>query len=163
MRSLKTGFNNEVLSSEIQKVIPTLAHKPPRYRVECGAFHDEAASRLLIKTGLVKNETQVIHGAQCIVDVYGINLSTGDETLLFTTTAQTAPSDDGYFRIYVTEAQLTQEIQGEYDYAIEVSIKRFVKTFRRKFYFNSLGLYDFALRIKKKVQFLEITKKDFGV
>lgn len=163
MSTLKLGFNNEVIHSEIQKVIPMLSHKPPRYRVECGAIHDDENERILFKVGLTKNESQVIHGAQCILKVYSINKTNGNESLLFTAPTQGEPSDDGYFRVYVTETDLTQEIQGEFDYVVEVSVKRFIKSFSRRFYFNALGLYDFTLRIKKKVEFLEITKKDFGV
>lgn len=110
----------------------------------------------------MKGQSQVIHGAQCVVKVYGIDVSTLNETLIYTVPTVTSPDADGYFRLSVTEADLVREIQGEFDYILEVSVKRFKKVFKQRFYFNQLGIFDFALRIRRRLLQLEITRKSVG-
>lgn len=161
--SLKNGYQNAVVFTPFQRIVPTLARVRPIYFIDCGAVHDIDNERIRIKTAILKNQSEVIHGAQCIVKIYGIDTSTLVETLIYTAPTQTAPDADGYFRTSITEANLSQEIQGDFDYVLEVSIKRFKKVFKKRFYFNQLGLADKVERLRKKVVFLQITKRDFGV
>lgn len=162
MITLKKGYNNQVLQSIIQKVVPILSRKPPIYDIECGAVHDADNEQLRIKAALVKNKSQVVHGAMCSVNVYAIDVSTLNETLIYSAPPAVSPDADGYFRTSVTEADLVREIQGEFDYVLDVRIKRFKKTYGHRFYFNALGIFDFALRVRRRLLQLEITRKSVG-
>ena len=162
MITLKKGYNNQVLQSCIQRVLPMLSRKPQTYYVECGAIHDDENEQLRIKVSLMKAQAQIVHAAQGLIKIYAIDRSTLVETLIYTSSALTAPDADGYFRFSVTEADLVREIQGEFDYVLEASAKRFTKTFKKRFYFNALGIFDFALRIRRRLIQLEIMRKSVG-
>lgn len=163
MITLKKGFNNQVLQSSIQKVIPIKSHKPPQYEVKCHAIHDEDNQVIRLKAYLLKNKRQIIHGANCLVKVYSITKSDFSEALIFTATNVVSPNSLGEFIISLSEVDLSSEFLGEKDFAVEVEITRFLKTFKHKFYFNELGIYDFALRIRRRLITHELEIKDHGI
>lgn len=162
MITLKAGYNNQVLQSCIQKVIPILSRKPPQYEVKCHAIHDEENQIVRLKCYLLKNKKQIIHGAQCVVRVYTVNRQDFTESSTYTAPTVIAPNALGEFVSTLSEANLSAEFVGDNDFAIEVEILRFKKKYKHKFYFNELGIYDFALRIKRRTEFLAITKRSIG-
>lgn len=65
--------------------------------------------------------------------------------------------DNGKLTLELSESTLGVELIGEYIFLIEVLAKRFRKNYRAIAYSNHIGIFDYALRIKNKVNFLDIT------
>lgn len=160
--TLKKGFKREVIFTPIQKVLPTVQRKPLALDLVCHAIHDYDAGLIRLKAYLVKGFQQPIAGANFKAYYYAIDRTTMDETLAFTSAVIASSNLDQAFVTSVSENDLGEEFLGEFDWAVKVEISRFSRVISKKFYFNQLGIFDFALRIKKKVDFLQITKKGFG-
>lgn len=159
---LKKGYKRNVIFSPIQHILPMIRRKPTTYDIECGAIHDLDNSLVRVKFGLFKNKQQIIPGGNGYFTVSAINRADMTETIVYTSLASNTTTDMGWFVASFTEGDVAGEFIGEQDYLLEVFVDRMDRTFNKRFYFNALGLFDFALRIKKKVTFLEITKKSVG-
>jgi hypothetical protein len=82
------------------------------------------------------------------------------ETFLVSKTGVIQP--DGKFTATVTQAELTTafELDGEKTFLVETEVFRFNKSYKSRKYVNHLGIYDSFIRLRSKVNFLEVTKKD---
>lgn len=80
--------------------------------------------------------------------------------VLITTVLGSALSD-GRFKADVTESTFgSVYLDGEVTLRIEVDIVRQNKTFKDVFYINHVGIYGSFFTLKKKVEFLDLTKLD---
>lgn len=87
-------------------------------------------------------------------DIYKVSIDNNwTETLLFQTTGTPAS---------VTQAQLgsSNQLDGELTLAIYATAVRGKRIYKKKIYLNHLGSYDSIVRLRNKVKFLEIIKKD---
>jgi hypothetical protein len=98
--------------------------------------------------------------ASCTFRIYSVDINnTWAETLLVTTTG----SDVGENRFSANTPESTlapTTLTGELTYKLEVEITRLGKTYSDIFYFNHIGIYDTAIRLRKRIDFLAITKLD---
>lgn len=105
----------------------------------------------------------ILSGGSCAFKIYAVSLdNTYAETEIFSGSATI--QSDGSFVLDIPYSSFTPttELDGERTILISSSITRRSKTYRSKEYFNHIGIYDNVLRLRNKVKFLEITKKDFG-
>lgn len=116
-----------------------------------GSFQVQA---FLSKNNLIKSI------GSCTFSIYEINPSNLWQETLKTTIAGT-PLVNGSFSGIVPESVLLPTIaDGEMTYKLQVDITRQDKTFTDVYYFNHLGIYDSVVRLRKKVNFLALTKLD---
>jgi hypothetical protein len=52
------------------------------------------------------------------------------------------------------------DADGEFTFAVEVEIIRLGKIYKKRSYFNHLGVYESVFKLKQEVEFLDITKVD---
>lgn len=99
------------------------------------------------------------NAATCTFKVYLVTNPGWNETLLTTFSGIYQPNF--YFFADVLDTSLVPAIlDGEATLRIEVAITRLGITYRDRIYVNHLGIYDSFIRLKKKVEFLDITKLD---
>jgi hypothetical protein len=68
---------------------------------------------------------------------------------------------NGVFTAYIDQSMLgSNELSGAETYLIDCTATRRNKTFRKKVYFNHLGIFDSVFRLKQEVEFLDLTKVD---
>lgn len=82
-----------------------------------------------------------------------------EETILYSFPGTIQPNN--YFFADIATSLLDEDIlDGQGTLVIDTVITRLSSTYRERVYINHLGIYDSFLRLKNKVNFLEITKKD---
>lgn len=70
-------------------------------------------------------------------------------------------SPHGVWSVEIDQSQLgANELSGREVYAVEVSMTRKRRTYKKKFWFNHLGSYDSLWRLKREGERLEILKLD---
>jgi hypothetical protein len=98
--------------------------------------------------------------ATCNFKIYSVDVSnTWAETLL----VSVAGTDVGGNRFSANTPESTlapTTLTGELTYKLEVEITRLGKIYSDVFYFNHIGIYDTAVRLRKRIDFLAITKLD---
>jgi hypothetical protein len=96
----------------------------------------------------------------CIFKIYSVDVdNTWAETLLVTATGSDV--GDNKFSASTSELSLAPTaLTGELTYKMEVEITRLGKTYTDVFYFNHIGIYDTTVRLRKRIDFLAITKLD---
>lgn len=98
-------------------------------------------------------------GSVCTFNIYRVSPSLWTETLLGTFVGVLQPNN--YFYIDIPMSSLTPaDLDGDNSLMVEVVITRLATTFRERIYLNHLGIYGFTTKVKKKTDFLSITKKD---
>lgn len=106
-----------------------------------------------------KSNGSVAAGSVCSFRVFLVSPSSWTETLLGTFPGAVLPNN--YFYVDVPISSLSPaDLDGDNSLMVEVVMTRLSTTFRERFYLNHLGIYEFTTRVKKKVDFLFITKKD---
>lgn len=162
---LKLGAPNNLvqnLDEEDHQILFSLARKPPVYNAHVWAKFDSTDFNGIHLMGyIIKNEKELIHAANCAFRVYDVVLTnTWTETLLYSTTG--VQQADGRFIADITQANLgiTDWIDGERTFAIEIELSRFKKKFKKKVYVNHLGVYDSIIRLRQEVEYLFLTKLD---
>jgi hypothetical protein len=98
--------------------------------------------------------------ASCTFRIYSVDVdNTWAETLLVTTTGSNV--GDNKFSASTPESSLAPTaLTGELTYKMEVELTRLGKTYTDVFYFNHIGIYDTTVRLRKRIDFLAITKLD---
>lgn len=162
---LKLGAPNNLvqnLGEEDHQILFSLARKPPIYSAHAWAKFDSIDFNGLHLMGyIIKNDKDIIHAANCTFRIYEIaTANTWAETLLYT--APGVQQVDGRFLLDVTQANLgiTDWIDGERTFAVEIELSRFKKKFKKKVYVNHLGVYDSIIRLRQEVDYLFLTKLD---
>lgn len=163
IQGLKLGAQNSLLvqKSEDQAILFRYYRKPPTYAANVWAkFASDDLNGIHLMGYLQKNNDDIIHAANCTFKIYEISTtSTWAETLRATVSGVAQP--DGKFTADIPQATLNPtELDGEITLAIEMTLKRFNRTYKKKIYVNHLGVYDSIIRLRQAVDFLFITKKD---
>lgn len=153
---IRNGMNREAVLLPRMLVLTRSSKKPKELRLKFHAVHDEANQGVRWKAFLVGGLS-----GSCVVRLYQINPTTFQETLIYTSPA-TLPSAGSFIGLIPEAAVAPVEYIGEVDFAFDVTISRGSIAINDRFYLNSLGIYDFADRLKKRIEFLEISKRDYG-
>lgn len=162
LQVLKLGapntFINHANTEELQ-LLYSQNHKAAEYTVIFDAqFNDSTGDGIRLNAHILKNAWQIIRGNTCIFKIFKVDLNTWAETLVYTVSG--TGQSNGMFTATATEANLSTSIEGEFTFAVEVTLKRLNRTLKQKFYINNLGIFDSVVRLRNKIKFLEITKKD---
>lgn len=104
-----------------------------------------------------KNSCERVPAQTCFLRVFKVDVATWNRTLLHSETL--SPEPDYSFQLDLTEAQLGIEVIGETVIFVSALINRFQKRLCDEKYFNEIGIFGYLIRLKNKVQFLELTKR----
>lgn len=97
--------------------------------------------------------------ATCVFAVYLVTSPGWYETLI--TSFSGSVQSNGYFYATQTVNSLTPaSLDGETTLMIEADITRLAQTYKERVYVNHLGVYESVIRLRKDVQFLQLTKQD---
>jgi hypothetical protein len=160
-QALKLGARNANLANPDMQILFTKKRKPPQYAIVFGAHYidDGVSDGLSLSCYLEKNRAEIIHGANCTIRVYDVDLSTWAETLLGT--KEGSIQSDGKFIVNFSAAEISNKrLDGDAILAIDVRINRFDKTYRTKEYLNDTGLSETVLRIRRRVILIESRQGD---
>lgn len=99
------------------------------------------------------------NAATCIFKIYKVVAPFWQETLVNTISGTI--TGNSYFFADVDLASLSPaELDGDSTLMIEATVTRLAETFKDRIYVNHLGIYDNVDRLRKDVEFLDITKLD---
>lgn len=115
-----------------------------------------------IAIGLFKNQTSLDNADYCSFKIYKVS---NDATPWIDTLVKSGNLSINSNKLFLTTLTSTEagvDISGDVTFKIKAKIIRNNIPFYVTEYFNHLGITDTVQRIKKKVTFLEITKRDFG-
>ena len=128
------------------------------FRVEMHAkFNSDTMNGVQLLAYLSKSGKRV-SSVVTTFNLYRVSESSWAETLVSSVSA----TSEQYAHIaYIDQSTLgLNELSGRECYAFECVLSRKRNSFRRKMYFNSLGIYDSANELRKSVERLEIMKVD---
>ena len=98
-------------------------------------------------------------GATCTFNVYRVSVSGWSETLINTFSGVVQPNN--YFYIDIPLSSLSPaELDGDNTIMVECVFTRLSETFRERIYLNHLGSFGSIIRLKNRVDFIEISKKN---
>lgn len=125
-----------------------------------GRFDDETFSNLRITAYLFdQTNASISNAATCQFKIYQVTSPDWTEVLL--TTLPGTQLTNSYFYINPTTSSLgTIDFQGGDTIMIEATVSRLGVNYTDRIYLNHLGIFDNVTRLKNKVNFLEVTKKD---
>lgn len=123
-------------------------------------FNEDTFNNIQIAAYLFDSKNGAIaNGANSTFKVYRVSAPDWTETLINTFSG--SQLSNNYFYVNATLASLTPvDFQGGESIMVQVSIQRLGITYTDRAYFNHLGVYDNLLRLRRDVEFLDITKKD---
>lgn len=115
-----------------------------------------------IAVGLLKSNASLDTATTCTVKVYTVSNDATPwiDTLVKTVTLSIGA--DKLFKTTIDSAEALQDIFGDVTFKVVARVQRGNDVYYAYDYFNHLGLTDKVERLRKKVTFLEITKRDFG-
>lgn len=94
----------------------------------------------------------------CKFTVWKVSTLDWSETIIFSNESGIEQPNQS-FTLDKDNAQIGFSLDGEYVLLISVEMKR-NKIYRNKYYLSDVGIYDYADFIRRKVTFLQVTKKD---
>lgn len=101
----------------------------------------------------------ISNAASATFDVYKVSTTTWEDEFINTFPSLQLPNS--YYYRELTEADLGGiALDGENTLMIEVVVTRLSDVYRDRIYINHLGVYDSVIRLRKDVDFLNITKQD---
>lgn len=153
---IQNGMNREAILTPRTLVLTRSSKRPKSVALKFHAVHDRDNNLLRWKAFLVG----AVSGS-CVVRLYQIDPATFSESLIYTSPS-VVPANGAFIGAILETSVSPVEYIGEVDFAFDVTVTRGKSVISDRFYLNSLGIFDFADRIKKRVQFLEIAKRDFG-
>lgn len=116
-----------------------------------------------IAFGLIKNQTALDSADSCSFKIFRVS---NDATPWVDTLVKQGTLSIGSDKLFKTTLDVSEagtDILGDVTFKVQARILRGSELFFVQEYFNHLGLTDKVERLRKRVQFLSITKKDFGV
>ncbi len=165
VQPLKLATTNNLViapSAAYNQVVYRQDRKPPVYETVVAAKWDSAdCNGIHLKAFLWKNRHQLIHGADCVFDIFVVSESNvWTETLLASVSG--VQQADGSFTADVSEVTLGLGdcLDGKRVLAVSSRIRRFHKQYRQKVFFNGLGIYNSYLDARRNIEWLTLTKKD---
>lgn len=165
VQPLKLGTGRKLvisLCSNYNSVLFTKRHKPASARdfniTLWAKFNTDSFDGIQMISFLEKND-QSMSAADCSFDIY--SLSTDNLWTETLRTTVTGSYSNGKFIASASQASLAPvDLDGEVTLAIKCTMQRQGKTFTKKIYLNHLGVYDSIFRLRKDVEFLDLTKVD---
>lgn len=115
-----------------------------------------------IAIGLLKNESNLDNADSCTFKIFKVS---NDATPWLDTLVKSGTLSINSNKLFLTTLTSTEagiDISGDVTFKIKAKIIRNNIPYYLTEYFNHVGITDTVARLKKKVTFLEITKKDFG-
>lgn len=115
-----------------------------------------------IAVGLIKSNASLDSASSCRIKIYTVS---NDATpWIDTLVKDISPSisSDKLFKTTIDNTEAGVDIFGDVTFKIVARVQRGNDVYYAYDYFNHLGITDKVERLRKKVSFLEITKKDFG-
>lgn len=115
-----------------------------------------------IAVGLIKSNASLDSADSCKIKIYTVsnNASPWQDTLVKELVLSI--SSDKLFKTTITSSEAAQDIFGDVTFKVVARIQRKNNVFYAYDYFNHLGITDKVERLRKKVSFLELVKRDFG-
>lgn len=116
-----------------------------------------------IAVGLLKANASLDLPTSCSIRIYKVSndIAPWGDTLLKTATPSV--DTDKLFKTTIDSTEAGEDILGDVTLKVVARVQRGNNVYYAYEYFNHLGITDKVERLRKKVQFLQITKKDFGV
>lgn len=106
-----------------------------------------------------KKYNGVRKAASAVFQIYKVSVINWTETFILSANGLETP--DHYFYSQVSlNSIIGTNLDGDTSLRIDVSIIRGKDTFINRIYVNHLGVYDSIVRLRKDVQFLDLTKLD---
>jgi hypothetical protein len=166
VQPLKLSFNNKKVitpNAAYNSIVTKVSFEKPTnkdFKVKAWMrFNSDTFDGVQMVASLVNGKnTRTIAG--CTFRIYSVDVdNTWAETLLVTTTGSNV--GDNKFSASTPESSLAPTaLTGELTYKMEVELTRLGKTYTDVFYFNHVGIYDTTVRLRKRIDFLAITKLD---
>ena len=141
---------------------PSSTLSPSTRLLKLAAEYDaESFDRIRLAAYLYNTDTAAVDAlATCTFRLYIVGRP-GWVEVLSQTVAGTLQSGNHYFFAEVLLSALTPtELDGNPTIMVEAFATRQTRTFRDRVYVNHLGSYDSIVRLRNRVDFLEITKLD---
>lgn len=128
------------------------------------AMYDEsgAIEGARIVVGLLKSNASLDTPSSCIVKVYTVSNDSTPWLDTLVKTVSLSPDVDKLFKTTISSTEAGLDLLGDVTLKIVARVQRGNDVYYGYEYFNHLGLTDKVERLRKKVSFLEITKRDFG-
>jgi hypothetical protein len=124
-----------------------------------GQFNTANFNQIKLAAYLYNSSNGTISAASsCTFSVYGVSVTSWTETLLGTFTGTILPNN--YYISNINLSSLNINLDGEGSIMVECVLTRLSETFRDRIYLNHLGIYDSVVRLRKDVDFLDLTKMD---
>lgn len=127
-------------------------------------MYDESAtivgSRIAI--GLLKNNTNPDFATTCSFKIYKVSNDATPWVNTLVKSGSVAIDSDRLFKTTLTDVEVGADQQGDITLLVKATITKGNDTFESSQYFNHIGLTDKVERLRKKVVFLDLTKKSTG-
>jgi len=115
-----------------------------------------------VVAGLTKNNASLDSATTCTFKIYTVSNDATPWTDTLVKTITVSAGSDKLFKTTISSTEALQDLFGDVTLKVVARIQRDNSVFYAYDYFNHLGITDKVERLRKKVSFLEITKKDFG-
>ena len=136
-------------------------HKQSRPQFEVNAhakFNTDEMEGVQIVARL-EDRGDVRSSANVVFNLYRVAEGSWSETFIDDFAATESPH--GVWSVELDQSDLgANELSGREVYAVEVSMTRKRRTYKKKFWFNHLGVFDSVWRLKREAERLEILKLD---
>lgn len=151
------SFNNQITLKRFSIEIDRQAF--------CHMMFDESATvdgaRLVF--GLTKNSSVLDSADSCAFKIYRVS---NDATPWVDTLVKSGTltiGADKLFKATLTNAEAGVDLLGDVTLKVQARVLRGSQLFFVQDYFNHIGLTDKVERLRKRVNFIQVTKRDFGV
>lgn len=115
-----------------------------------------------IAFGLLKNSSTLESADSCKYWVYKVSNDATPWADTLVKSGSLALGADKLFKVTLDETEAGVEIQGSQTFRVRAKLTYNGRPYYLNEYFNHIGLTDKVERVRKKVTFLQITKKDVG-
>lgn len=117
-------------------------------------FNNPSSDGIKINAGLFKDDRNQLDFGSCVFRVYLVGEALWNKTLLYSGSGTKVGLD---FRIDLTESNLGNlEVIGERTLFIEADLTRGFKKYKTSLHLNHLGIWDYSLRTKIRLDAVEI-------
>lgn len=146
-----------VLSDNI--LLERTYHSNPEPEMDVHArFNGSSMNGLMIMAAL-RRGAQTLHSVLTDARIYRISDSTWAETLIGSVSL--TAGTNSIFTGSINQATLgANELSGRETYSLEVELQRHFRRFRKKVWFNHLGIYDTANMARQAIESLDVLKVD---
>lgn len=158
---VKMTLSPVTLLQEIEDVelILKLKDELVRYDVIIGAeYNTDNLNGCRFTSYLMQDYSSILSTTSCVFNIYKINSPGWTQSLVYTGVG-IIQGNNQYF-LDLTDNDLTLFMNGDPTLMVESIIVRLGKTYKNRIYLNQLGIFGETTRIKKDVQYLDLTKQD---